>query len=142
MQIEHNLNDPLFQKAFDGTVSRAERRRHLRVISKQFKKSLKIVEKKPKKDLQAHSRVESTNSSIQPVNPEMVKGAYLGLCNRRACLQPGAEWFNHSTRKYYCHSCAKLLNEVNADWAIPEFGHDLCTHGEHFEKEPPTPTEE
>ncbi len=57
-----------------------------------------------------------------------IKGALHGLCNRSACLKPGANWFNHSTREHYCEECAKLLNEHNRKDAIEMFGHDLCTH--------------
>jgi hypothetical protein len=55
------------------------------------------------------------------------KGLINGSCNRSCCLAPGATWFNHSARKYYCGRCASLLNSVNKDWAFPEYGHHLCT---------------
>jgi len=35
------------------------------------------------------------------------KGKLHGLCNRSACLRPGAAWFNTSTRAYYCGPCAQ-----------------------------------
>lgn len=35
------------------------------------------------------------------------KGRLNGLCNRSACLRPGATWFNTSTRAYYCRPCAQ-----------------------------------
>jgi len=57
----------------------------------------------------------------------MSKGELNGTCNREACHGPGAVYFNHSTRKYYCSKCADMINEMNGMWAIDEFGHDLCT---------------
>jgi len=38
------------------------------------------------------------------------KGKKGGRCNVTACQQPGAWYFNKSTRAYYCQECA---NEVN-----------------------------
>ena len=54
-------------------------------------------------------------------------GSYLGLCNRTACRAPKANWYNHSTRKYYCFDCAIMLNRENFIDAMRLFGHDLCT---------------
>lgn len=63
------------------------------------------------------------------------KGAYNGACNRSACLAPGAQWFNHSTRKYYCADCAYDLNtdRFNRKDAWELFGHELCTPGREVE---------
>lgn len=58
---------------------------------------------------------------------EQKKGKKDGDCNRTQCQKPGATWFNHSTRKYYCVDCAYMLNKVNKDWAVDAYGHDLCT---------------
>lgn len=58
------------------------------------------------------------------------KGAFKGKCNITSCQKPNsATWYNHSTRKYYCESCAKRLNddEFNKRDAMRLFGHDLCT---------------
>lgn len=59
------------------------------------------------------------------------KGAYLGSCNRSACLKPGANFYNWSTQKYYCEECAHWLNcdEFNARDAKRMYGHQLCTQG-------------
>lgn len=46
------------------------------------------------------------------------KGLYLGRCNRTDCQRPPATFFNQSTVKYYCPSCAELLNDFTA--AQPE----------------------
>lgn len=66
------------------------------------------------------------------------KGEFRGICNLTAC-QSGipATWYNHSTRKYYCESCASRLNvdEFNRRDAQRMFGHDLCTPGKHEEVE-------
>lgn len=57
------------------------------------------------------------------------KGDLGGSCNRRDCLRPGANWYNHSTRQHYCASCAHRLNtdEFNRRDAMALWGHDLCT---------------
>lgn len=57
------------------------------------------------------------------------KGQYGGKCNRSACLAPGAFWYNHSTRAYYCEDCARMINVANRKDAMELFGHDLCTFG-------------
>lgn len=45
------------------------------------------------------------------VPPDMSsKGKYLGLCNRSACLKPGADWYNRGSLAYYCKACATLIN--------------------------------
>lgn len=59
-----------------------------------------------------------------------MKGNYNEECNITSCQKPNsAVWFNHSTRKYYCESCAKRLNNdyFNKIDAQRMFGHDLCT---------------
>lgn len=55
------------------------------------------------------------------------KGEYNSNCARTACTNGVATYFNHSTLKYYCKSCAMKLNFVNKNDAIEMFGHDLCT---------------
>lgn len=55
------------------------------------------------------------------------KGELGGLCNRTACQQPGATWFNHSTRKHYCGECAALIDRANRKEAMELFWYDLCT---------------
>lgn len=50
--------------------------------------------------------------------PEVTKAALKGIqggnCNRQACQQPGADWYNPTTRAYYCAPCARLLDEAFA----------------------------
>ncbi len=55
-------------------------------------------------------------------------GIFKGLCNRTACRRPNAEYYNHSTHKYYCNHCAGKLNRRNPE-ALDLYGHALCTHG-------------
>lgn len=38
-------------------------------------------------------------------------GTYNGLCNRTACRDTGARWWNSSTRKFYCVVCACRINQ-------------------------------
>lgn len=38
------------------------------------------------------------------------KGWKGGRCNVTSCQKPGAEYFNKSTRSYYCKSCADAIN--------------------------------
>jgi len=44
-----------------------------------------------------------------------MKGAFDGHCNRTACQQPPARWWNKGTRKYYCQTCALRINRVCAE---------------------------
>lgn len=55
----------------------------------------------------------------------VVKGIIGGDCNRTSCQAPGAFWFNHSTRAYYCEACAGILNHANSDYLTPD-GELLC----------------
>jgi len=74
-------------------------------------------------------KITKDKAMTEQRNPEL-KGVKGGNCNREACQKPGAVWFNHSTHAYYCPSCAELLNNVNRDWAVPQYGHELCTKEE------------
>jgi hypothetical protein len=38
------------------------------------------------------------------------KGKKAGSCNRRACQQPGAVFYNRGSYAYYCGACARLIN--------------------------------
>lgn len=51
-------------------------------------------------------------------------------CNREACQAPGAYWYNHSTQRYYCTTCARLINrdsERFRDSFVESLGHPLLT---------------
>ncbi len=60
----------------------------------------------------------------------MTKGVFNGNCNRTACQQPPATWWNPNTQAYYCAYCAMLINRH-----VP-FDHPEWRLVEH--KEPPT----
>lgn len=62
------------------------------------------------------------------------KGEIGGICNRTACQKQGADWFNHSTVKFYCEECALLINEANQAEAHRIFGHELCCKHEPEER--------
>ena len=63
------------------------------------------------------------------------KGHFNGSCNRYRCQQPGATWYNHSTRKYYCRACADWLNFDKFNFADAQrmFGHNLLTEGQYHD---------
>lgn len=74
--------------------------------------------------------LERLNAKMKNILNEMregkEKGEFNGECNRTACNNNPANFFNHSTKKYYCGSCALKINEYHAD-AMRLYGHDLCT---------------
>ena len=55
-----------------------------------------------------------------------MKGQYNGICNRTACSNTSAVFYNYSTKMYYCPSCAKLINDANHVDAMRLYGHDVC----------------
>lgn len=84
------------------------------------------------KDLKKGSSVKSDISPADGkpmLSAVLDKGEYDAECNRTACVSKNAKWFNHSTRKYYCRSCAEKINLYNRQDAYRLFGHDLCTFG-------------
>lgn len=56
-----------------------------------------------------------------------MKGEHNQECNRTVCKNENAQFYNHSTRKYYCTPCARLINDANRNDAMRMFGHDICT---------------
>jgi hypothetical protein len=59
-----------------------------------------------------------------------MKGQFNGNCNITSCQKPGANWFNHSTRAYYCSSCGNRLNKDPFNMkhsACLYDGHLLCS---------------
>jgi len=62
------------------------------------------------------------------------KGEKGQRCNRTACQAPGAYWYNHSTQKWYCGTCADLLNrdKFNSADADRLYGHPLLTLDPEF----------
>lgn len=64
-------------------------------------------------------------------NPEL-KGKLGKNCNRAACQEPGAWYYNQSTQAYYCKPCAWQLNRFASVLdCLRLFGtEDLCVlHG-------------
>jgi hypothetical protein len=63
------------------------------------------------------------------------KGFFGGSCNREACQAPGADYYNRSTRRYYCRACAHSINRANADMT-PEVcvpaGGEITWDGQNF----------
>lgn len=53
-----------------------------------------------------------------------LKGVKGGNCNRAACQQPNAWWYNRGSWAYYCGPCAKLINK-----GYPK-DEQLCTNTE------------
>ena len=75
-------------------------------------------------------------SDYEPPKLAADKGDFRGSCNITRCQRPNsATWFNHSTRKYYCRSCAHDLNydHFNRKDAMEMWGHLLCTEGQCIE---------
>lgn len=70
------------------------------------------------------------NSAVskQPIPETQKKGHYNGLCNRSACLAPGATWYNRGSYAFYCANCAwDLSNDpFNKKDAQKLFGGPLC----------------
>lgn len=58
-------------------------------------------------------------------NEKIKKGELRGECNRTACNSQNAMFYNHSTRMYYCSSCAYEINRWAPDFKR-EKGHELC----------------
>jgi hypothetical protein len=51
-----------------------------------------------------------------PRHPENVapgKGEHGGQCQRIACVNEQAFWFNETNGKYYCGDCARTFNNVS-----------------------------
>ena len=40
------------------------------------------------------------------------KGDYNGPCQRYACDNDGAHWYNQANGRYYCSDCARTFNDV------------------------------
>lgn len=68
------------------------------------------------------------------------KGKFDGNCNRTDCQVPikGANWFNTSTRAYYCRGCAGLINRD----ALRFDGVQILVAVDDPEDRPPFPSEE
>lgn len=56
---------------------------------------------------------------------KLKKGDYDQECNRTACNNQHARFYNHSTLKYYCSSCALEINKWAQDFK-QQHRHELC----------------
>jgi hypothetical protein len=59
--------------------------------------------------------VANTGSTIQPLRTRTGlagKGELGGECQRIACENHDAHWFNETNGRYYCASCARTFNEI------------------------------
>lgn len=70
-------------------------------------------------------RTHAFRPPVQPKAPKN-KGQFKGLCNRSACLAPGADWYNRGSYAFYCGSCAHLLNDANKNDEFCRTGGPLC----------------
>lgn len=70
----------------------------------------------------------ATNNNPKKDENPIDKGEYDGSCNRSACLKPHARYYNHSTQKYYCATCAHMINDMNRADAMRLYGHELCVY--------------
>ncbi len=69
---------------------------------------------KTEKKLKEAPHPEAKNMSM--------KGKFDGLCNRSACLRPGAKWYNRGSYAFYCEDCAHMLNRENGRWVEQDLG--------------------
>jgi hypothetical protein len=56
-----------------------------------------------------------------------MKGEHNKECNRKACINSPAIWYNHFTGKFVCGTCARIMNKRNKLEAQEKLGHDQCT---------------
>jgi hypothetical protein len=74
---------------------------------------------------------DTTPTTPAPLVAGDIIGAFNGPCNRSDCHTKPATFYYWSTRKFYCASCATMLNKANAgDSWVKSLGHQLCTEGE------------
>lgn len=48
----------------------------------------------------------------KPVPRLPAKGDYNSTCQRFACENDSAHWYNQTNGKYYCSDCARTFNEL------------------------------
>ena len=59
-----------------------------------------------------------------------MKGEFKGECNRGACKNDFAKWYNKVMDAFYCSRCARMINESSNQ----SNQGDLCEHKETFNK--------
>lgn len=67
-------------------------------------------------------QVEAESPSVESYPPPVAERH----CNRKACQQLGARWWNKSTRAYYCDNCARAINEHSPDLCVKYRTQDDC----------------
>jgi hypothetical protein len=69
-------------------------------------------------------------------NPAL-KGVFDGNCNIEDCQQPiaGNNWYNTSTRAYYCTKCARQINY----WSMRDERKTICVAVTDPNTRPPFP---
>jgi hypothetical protein len=53
-----------------------------------------------------------TPDEVEITLVEIEKGGRMGECNRTACTNVPAFWYNNSTQRWYCQTCAQRINSV------------------------------
>jgi hypothetical protein len=98
-------------------------------------RAAKTVENLPERrasrdDYQAHYSRDRGYTGPQRAD----KGQPGGSCNVTACQRPDSAFFyNHSTQKHYCVSCARKINDANSrDQYVIDLGHPLLTLDPQF----------
>ena len=76
------------------------------------------------KELEQATYMQSQLNKVE-VAQHPDKGEFTGACNRTACNNTNAMWYNKSTRKYYCTPCAQAINGANPE-AHKMYGTSLC----------------
>jgi hypothetical protein len=76
---------------------------------------LKMLDFTPSTLARLHKQRPSTGNTLTHSVPlglgkALVKGEKNGLCNRSACLKPGATFRHIGNGLYYCPECAGLIN--------------------------------
>ena len=71
-----------------------------------------------------HAELWDSDQPMNPVSPgwghwthaklHPLKGDYGGECQRLACSNGRAHWYNQTNEKYYCNDCARAFNDVCA----------------------------
>lgn len=75
-------------------------------------------------------KIKPEQIGLPPIEETVIepsKGDYNVECNRTACSNKNAVFYNHSTQKHYCDDCAEMINTANHADAMRMYGHELCT---------------
>lgn len=59
-----------------------------------------------------HSRGFCGDPACIPFNAGIEKGSKHGMCNRTACENVPADWYNQYTQRWYCKPCADRINAI------------------------------